>query len=69
MTETAVSTGTQESVEDFAARARAWLAGNMPRIDPDNPPFSVRADQESWTGPGAPEAVVPGRFRRDLLSA
>lgn len=48
MTETAVSTGTQESVEDFAARARAWLAGNMPRIDPDNPPFSVRADQESW---------------------
>ncbi|OBF21919.1 acyl-CoA dehydrogenase family protein [Mycobacterium sp. ACS4331] len=48
MTDTAVSTGTQESVAEFAARARVWLADNMPRIDPDNPPFSVRAHQESW---------------------
>lgn len=48
MTETTISTGTDESVVDFAARARAWLAANMPSIDPDNPPFSVRADDESW---------------------
>lgn len=48
MTETVTSTGTQESVADFAARARAWLADNMPPIDPDDPPFSVRAEQQSW---------------------
>ena len=52
MTETVATTDQtdegRESVEEFAARARAWLAGNMPRIDPDNPPFSVRADQSSW---------------------
>ncbi len=47
MTETAISTAT-ESVADFAARARAWLAENMPTIDPDHPPFSVRAEQASW---------------------
>lgn len=48
MTDTAISTSTTESVDEFAARARAWLAENMPRVDPDNPPFSVRAEQESW---------------------
>ncbi|MGP4053217.1 acyl-CoA dehydrogenase family protein [Mycobacterium sp. 4D054] len=51
MTETMASTGstgTVETVDEFAARARAWLAENMPRIDPDNPPFSVRAEQSSW---------------------
>jgi hypothetical protein len=48
MTDTATSVETTESVEDFAARARAWLAENMPRVDPDNPPFSVRAEQASW---------------------
>ena len=48
MTDTAMSTQTTESVADFAARARVWLAENMPRVDPDNPPFSVRADQASW---------------------
>ncbi len=42
----------QESVEEFAARARAWLAENMPRIDPDNPPFFVRAEQSSWDRAG-----------------
>ncbi|BBX16876.1 acyl-CoA dehydrogenase [Mycolicibacterium duvalii] len=47
MTETATAT-TTESVEEFAARARAWLAENMPRIDPERPPFSVRAEQSSW---------------------
>ena len=48
MTDTAIATGTDESVADFAARARAWLAENMPPIDPDNPPFMVRAEQQSW---------------------
>jgi alkylation response protein AidB-like acyl-CoA dehydrogenase len=48
MTDTAMSTQTEESVADFSARARAWLAENMPRIDPDNPPFMVRAEQQSW---------------------
>ena len=37
-----------ESVEEFASRAREWLAANMPPIDPHNPPFSVRAEQSSW---------------------
>ena len=37
-----------ESVAEFAARARTWLAENMTRIDPDNPPFFVRAEQSSW---------------------
>jgi len=47
MTETAVPTAT-ESVADFAARARAWLADNMPRVDPDNLPVALRAVQSSW---------------------
>ncbi len=47
MTDTAISAAT-ESVADFAARARTWLAANMPAIDPDHPPFSVRAEQASW---------------------
>ena len=47
MTDTAISAAT-ESVADFAARARTWLAANMPAIVPDHPPFSVRAEQASW---------------------
>ncbi|ORA35045.1 acyl-CoA dehydrogenase family protein [Mycobacterium aquaticum] len=45
MTQTAVTT---ESLADFTTRARAWLAENMPPIDPDDPPFSVRAEAASW---------------------
>jgi alkylation response protein AidB-like acyl-CoA dehydrogenase len=37
-----------ESVEQFAARARAWLADNMPRLDPDIPPRADRGDEDSW---------------------
>ncbi|ORV15362.1 acyl-CoA dehydrogenase family protein [Mycobacterium celatum] len=37
-----------ESVAQFAERARAWLADNMPRIDPDNPPFADRGEEASW---------------------
>ena len=35
MTETTTAPATTESVAEFAARARAWLAENMPRIDPE----------------------------------
>ncbi|WP_137147618.1 acyl-CoA dehydrogenase family protein [Mycolicibacterium sp. CR10] len=48
MTDTVTSTETTESVAEFAARARSWLADNMQPVDPDNPPFSVRAEQQSW---------------------
>lgn len=37
-----------ESIEEFRLRARAWLAANMQRIDPGRPP-ATRLDQEtSW---------------------
>ena len=38
-----------ESVEQFAARARAWLADNMPVIDPESPPPAARDDDKAWT--------------------
>src|ERR1700754_869399 len=38
-----------ESVAEFAERARAWLADNMPRIaDPNNPPYADRGEEDSW---------------------
>ena len=38
-----------ESVTEFAERARAWLADNMPRIaDPANPPYADRGEADSW---------------------
>ncbi|WP_236976754.1 MULTISPECIES: acyl-CoA dehydrogenase family protein [Mycobacterium] len=37
-----------ESVAEFAVRARAWLAANMPAIDPDSPPAAPRDDERSW---------------------
>lgn len=46
-TETAAPTIT-ETVEEFAARAAAWLAQNMPRIDPANPPDVDRGADEPW---------------------
>ena len=33
---------------EFAARARSWLADNVPRIDPQSPPAAPRDDQSSW---------------------
>lgn len=42
------TTETPESVAEFAARARTWLAENMPRIDPDNPPFADRGEDGPW---------------------
>jgi alkylation response protein AidB-like acyl-CoA dehydrogenase len=47
MTETA-SPRTTESVAAFAERARTWLADNLPRIDPLNPPFADRGEDASW---------------------
>jgi alkylation response protein AidB-like acyl-CoA dehydrogenase len=37
-----------ESVESFRARARAWLADNMPRLAPDAPPPDRAEDEETW---------------------
>ena len=68
MTDTALSTETTESVADFGARARTWLAENMPRIDPTNPPFTDRGSEESWLrAKGTAEAPLCGRLRRHLL--
>jgi hypothetical protein len=49
MTETtSPPTETTEAVEEFAARARTWLAENMPRVDPDNPPDADRGEEAPW---------------------
>src|SRR5246500_5095494 len=37
-----------EPVAEFAARARAWLADNIPAIDPESPPAAPRDDERSW---------------------
>jgi alkylation response protein AidB-like acyl-CoA dehydrogenase len=37
-----------ESVAQFAARARVWLADNVPAIDRDSPPPAPRDDEQSW---------------------
>jgi alkylation response protein AidB-like acyl-CoA dehydrogenase len=39
---------TTESVAEFAARSQAWLAANMPRIDPANPPEVDRGEEAPW---------------------
>lgn len=39
---------TEFTVEEFAARARDWLAANMPRLDPQNPPRNGRDDEGAW---------------------
>ena len=65
---TSAPTQTTESVEEFAARARAWLAENMPRIDPDNPPERrPRRRGAVAAGPRTPEEAVRRRIRRHLL--
>lgn len=37
-----------ESVDQFRARAKAWLADNMPRIDPAEPPAAHRDEEGAW---------------------
>lgn len=39
---------TSETVAEFAARARVWLADNLPVIDPESPPPAPRDDERSW---------------------
>ncbi|WP_029116920.1 acyl-CoA dehydrogenase family protein [Mycobacterium sp. URHB0044] len=49
MTETTSATATTtETVAEFAARARVWLAANMPRVDPANPPDADRGAEGPW---------------------
>jgi alkylation response protein AidB-like acyl-CoA dehydrogenase len=49
MTETtSLPTETTEAIEEFAARARTWLAENMPRVDPENPPDADRGEEAPW---------------------
>ena len=43
-----MTTAETESVESFRARARAWLAENMPRLDEDAPPPALGDDDEEW---------------------
>ncbi len=45
---TSAPTETTESVAEFAERARSWLADNMPRIDPANPPEADRGEEAPW---------------------
>ena len=43
------TTATEEfTVTEFAARARSWLAANMPRLDPQHPPRNGRDDEGAW---------------------
>ena len=50
MTETysADAVAEAESIDDFRARARAWLAENMPPIDPAHPPAAHRDEERCW---------------------
>lgn len=48
MTETTATATQTESVDEFAARARKWLAENMPSIDPENPPDADRGEEGPW---------------------
>ncbi len=69
MTETtSMPIAATESVEEFAERAAAWLAENMPRIDPANPPVRrPRRRGAVAAGPRTAEAALRGRLRRHLL--
>ena len=37
-----------ETPAEFAARARAWLAENMPPVDPADPPVADRGAESAW---------------------
>ena len=39
---------TDESVEAFGSRARAWLAANMPRLDREKAALLERDELPSW---------------------
>ena len=71
MTDTAISTSTTESVADFAARARAWLAENMPRCRSRHIRRSrSAAEAESWEhAKQLQKRLHDRRLRRHLLPA
>jgi len=46
--ESAVRRAVTESVDEFAERARAWLATTMPRVDPRDPPDADRGQEGPW---------------------
>jgi alkylation response protein AidB-like acyl-CoA dehydrogenase len=48
MTDTTSAPPTTETVAEFAERAKAWLAANMPTTDPANPPDADRGAEEPW---------------------
>src|SRR3954453_21095244 len=48
MTETTSAPTQTESVDEFAARARAWLADNNPRLHPAHPPEADRGEEAPW---------------------
>jgi alkylation response protein AidB-like acyl-CoA dehydrogenase len=48
MTETTSVEAATETVEEFAQRAKAWLAANMPTTDPANPPDADRGAEQPW---------------------
>ncbi len=48
MSQTAPAATQTESVQEFAARARKWLAENMPSIDPNDPPDADRGEEAPW---------------------
>jgi alkylation response protein AidB-like acyl-CoA dehydrogenase len=43
-----VADPTTETVAEFAERAKAWLADNMPLVDPANPPANDRGEDAPW---------------------
>ena len=71
MTETtSVRTDTTESVAEFAERARAWLADNLPRVDPANPPDADRGEEGPWLrARELQKKLYEGWIRRHLLPA
>ena len=48
MTETELASADVESIDEFRARARAWLADNLPPIDPAAPPAAHRDEERCW---------------------
>jgi alkylation response protein AidB-like acyl-CoA dehydrogenase len=48
MTDTTSARPTTETVEEFAQRAKNWLAEHMPTTDPRNPPDADRGEDAPW---------------------
>jgi len=48
MTDTTSARPTTETVTEFAERAKHWLAANMPKLDPQNPPNADRGEDGPW---------------------